>query len=374
MENNYDVKIKYEALFVLHSLGDIIGFKNGDWEFNKGKLVTIDSVNEYIYEFIHLGGINGLDINTWISSDDTLYHLATAKTMLEYNGKINSKFILEAKNQIILIYNQIIEEKDDNKIDRAPGYTMNKYISKFTEDTDALDHPYDNTSGGNGSAMKSLCIGACLYGEEKREELIRTSIRLSQITHNSPTGYMGGLTTALLTAFAIEGLEIQKWPFELLKILQSRQVKETLDKNNMELIRDYLTYIKHWITYVETRFNTEEKPIYTKSQQNPLLRMKYYFENFVKDTTALQVGESSYACIIIAYDCLLDSKGNWEKLVIYSMLHPGDTDTIGAVAGGLYGILYGYGDVPDKLIKQIEYLEELKNISNKIYEKYYEKK
>ena len=64
--------------------------------------------------------------------------------------------------------------------------------------------------------------------------------------------------------------------------------------------------------------------------------------------------------MIMAYDALLDCNGNWEKLIVYAILHIGDSDTIGAVAGGLYGAVYGFGDVPenmklkDKILLRIE--------------------
>ena len=58
--------------------------------------------------------------------------------------------------------------------------------------------------------------------------------------------------------------------------------------------------------------------------------------------------------MIMAYDALIDCDGLWEKLVFYSMLHPGDSDTVGAIAGGLYGIVYGFGDVPEKMMCCVE--------------------
>jgi len=35
------------------------------------------------------------------------------------------------------------------------------------------------------------------------------------------------------------------------------------------------------------------------------------------------------------------------------MLHPGDSDTIGAISGSLYGILYGKGDVPPHMLEYL---------------------
>jgi ADP-ribosylglycohydrolase len=364
---------RYEAMFVLHSLGDTIGFKNGVWEFNHWtNTINSGSVNEFIYEFISLGGINGLDISEWIASDDTLYHMAMGNAMLLYKGEINDKFLLDTKNELIKKHNQMVDEIVDKVHNRYPGTNTSKVIDAFTKDTDALDHPYDDKSGGNGCAMRSLCIGSALYGQKNRTELVNVTIRLAQMTHNSAIGFLGGLTTALFTAFAIEGLDIYKWPTEMLKIMESSLVKSKIDKDNNEMYIDYITYMRHWRLYIDTRFD-DGKPINSKSHTNPVIRIKYYYENFVKDTPSTYIGGSSYACCIIAYDSLIDSDAHWEKLIVYSALHPGDSDTIGAVAGGLYGILYGYGDVPDNLLNNMEYGKELKDLGKKVYTKYYKK-
>jgi ADP-ribosyl-[dinitrogen reductase] hydrolase len=75
--------------------------------------------------------------------------------------------------------------------------------------------------------------------------------------------------------------------------------------------------------------------------------------------------------MIMAYDALIDCDGLWEKLIFYAMLHPGDSDTVGAIAGGLYGILYGYGDVPEKMLCCIEEKDRLIKLGKKFYKKFY---
>ena len=375
-----DMIKKYEAMFILHSLGDTMGFKNGDWEFLKGRTITLDIVNELVYEFITLGGINGIDISGWYASDDTLYHISTAKSMLKYEGKLNKKFLLISKNEIIKNYNKMMEEifgkTKGKKIHRNPGVNTTKYIQKYTEKTDAYHLPYDVTSGGNGCAMKMLCVGACLFGKSKREELINVSIRLGKLTHNSPIGFLGGLVTALFTAFAIEGIHIEKWPFEMLNILESKLVRKHISKKNssdsFEEINDYSEFVKIWKKYLASRFKNK-KLISNKSHTNLVLRVKYYHQILVYNTKAARIGESGYGAGIMAYDGLLDCTGNWEKLFFYTALQPGDSDTVCAIAGGLFGIYYGYSDTPTRLIEELEYGKRLKKISKQIFEKYWKK-
>lgn len=57
-------------------------------------------------------------------------------------------------------------------------------------------------------------------------------------------------------------------------------------------------------------------------------------------------------------------------LVFYAMLHGGDTDTTGCIAGSWYGAMYGFSDVPKSRIENIENKEELYNLGKKLYKKY----
>ena len=72
----------------------------------------------------------------------------------------------------------------------------------------------------------------------------------------------------------------------------------------------------------------------------------------------------------MAYDCFLDCDGNWEKLVISSSLFNGESNSVGSIASGLYGIHYGYGDVNKKILENLEFLNKLKSLSKKIYKKF----
>ena len=84
MSRRYLVKDRYIMCMLAHALGDTIGFKNGDWEFNNGiKKFSVTLANEILNEFISLGGVNRIDISKWIVSDDTAFHLMTGKTFVD---------------------------------------------------------------------------------------------------------------------------------------------------------------------------------------------------------------------------------------------------------------------------------------------------
>lgn len=59
---------------------------------------------------------------------------------------------------------------------------------------------------------------------------------------------------------------------------------------------------------------------------------------------------------IIAYDSLLGSLDNYEEMCLRSMLHGGDNDSTGTIAGAWFGALYGFKGVP--MAKHINDLED----------------
>ena len=367
---------KYIASIVLHSLGDTIGFKNGEWEFNYFKDVEIneDAALEILYEFIHLGGINGINLRGWYASDDTYYHHAIALSLIysDYNKK---NFYESVKQYMINATVAMSNQTEKTNINKQAGITTIDYIKLFNDDINGKDGrimPYDKMSGGSGCAMRTLCIGMAFFGEENRDKLIKVAIETSMLTHNSPIGYLGGLVIALFASYAIEGIHIYKWPYLMMDILNSDKIKSYLKIE--EEIKDYEIFMKFWRRYLETRFK-DNKPVKSKVNTNLLYRTYYYNSKLIRDDDNEfkneLAGSSGFSAGIVAYDCLIDAEDKWEKLVIYSMLHIGDSDTTGCIAAGLYGLLYGFGDVPENNMKYLELKLQSENIGNLLYKKYY---
>ena len=362
------MELRYIATVVLHALGDTIGFKNGDWEFNYDeKVVTLSTTNELMYEFIALGGINEINLENWTVSDDTIINMAMIKGILNSKKEVTEEMMINIKTELVNAYNKIHEDEKIG-IKRFPGVATNKYIRKFEEGHDGRDLPYDKMSGGNGAAMRTSCIGLAYYGMEKRDVLIKAAIETSRLTHNSAIGYLGGLAVAYFTALAIEGIDIEEWPFLLIKLLSSSKVKSFIKTD--EEGEDHEIYINYWQKYIDTRFENN-KPIVSRAQANLVYRTKYHFENFTKDTASTFIGENGYSGPIMAYDSLLDGRYAWEKVIIYSALHSGDSDTVAAIAGSWYGAIYGFGDVPEKNLRYLEFKGELENLGKLLYSKYY---
>ena len=128
LEKKEKIKLKKKIYFsiLLHSVGDTIGFKNGDWEFfgrknykNLNKSNAFEHTLELVYEYISLGGYSGLDINGWLCSDDTLSHMALIKS-LSNNFKSKEELCKNFSDELCNVYFNDTIKKNLDFGDRLP--------------------------------------------------------------------------------------------------------------------------------------------------------------------------------------------------------------------------------------------------------------
>jgi len=363
---------RFIACMILHAVGDTVGYNNSQWEFMKGGYeITLEKVSE----FIDLGGITHISLKNWIVSDDTILHIQTAKSILANFNSINSFCKILKKNLL-----ESLEQFNDEGLQkRNPGKSTIESLMLLSKGKNWTKIPYNFYNGGSGASMRNLCIGLALHGEDLRHKLIQISIESSRLTNNSTIGYLGGLASALFTALAIEGKNINDWVFILLDLFNSGIIYKYIKSVNRDVNKfneDCHIFLEKWHRYVDNKFDNNRNIIIRKSTKNLFYRSKYYHETFGmknKNNNKIHffIGSGGDDSVIIAYDCLLDSGNNWEKLVYYSMLHMGDTDTTGAIAGGFFGALYGYDNVPKNFIEHLEYKNILIDLGKQLYKKFY---
>lgn len=356
---------KFINCILLHALGDTIGYKNGQWEF----MNSLDKV----YEFIDLGGVNDISFKNWLVSDDTILHMKLVESLLTDYRSINTLCENFSKN-LITAFDQF---KQEGLNKRAPGNITMTMIKNLKDGILWSDQKYDVNYGGSGAAMRTLCIGLLYHGLNSRDLLMQVAIETSRITHNSATGFLGGYAAALFAALAIENVSIERWPFILIEAKESLLgYIKMVGRDVTQYENDSPTFFEKWLVYIKDKFTDDGKIIRRRSDINLTYRSKYYKDKFGYlantnyDRHYQFPGSGGDDSVIIAYDCLLDSQGCWEKLIFYAMLHVGDTDTTGCIAGGLFGIKYGVGNIPEDNIKYLEYKEELKTLGSNLYKKY----
>ena len=100
-----------------------------------------------------------------------------------------------------------------------------------------------------------------------------------------------------------------------------------------------------------------------KNQINPVERIKYLADNYSRGDIK-HPGARADDSVIIAYDSLLASDGNFEKLIVYSILHHGDSDTVGSIAGSWYGTYYLDEGIHNKNFeKELEVVNEIDELT-----------
>lgn len=374
-----DKKDKFLACILLHAVGDTVGYKNGDWEFMPGDIDA--KANEKLYEFIYLGGVNGINLEGWDISDDTILHMAIIEGLLTDFSNVN-KLGLSLKEIFINSLPTLLEKKDGKVgMKRRPGESTIRSIMRMKDGGNWDDLPYSFSMGGSGAAMRSSCIGLAYYGEKNRGLLTQISIETSRMTHNSVIGYLGGWVAALFTAFAMEDVPIKKWPEKMVNYLLGTEMEKYINtsgrglKNYME---DVHVFIDKWKRYIDDKFDKDGNIVKRRTTRNVQWRSRYYCNTFSTvynkinkgDCSTVFVGGAGDDSCIIAYDSLLDSGGNWEMLCVYGMMHGGDTDTTGCIAASWYGVLYGLDRVPKNFLEHLESKDKLMELGESLYKKY----
>ena len=382
MSDKFD---NYFASIYLAMIGDKIGFGNGDRERNyMSKMIEGESnqnfnsiveglTNMLLFRFIAEGGITGLNMENLLISDDTEMHFGTLNGLIS-DYKTRNELYNNITNRYLEIFKDISYMRDK----LLAGRQTIEAIKSIKNGVDWRNFSYNNSAGGSGGPMRTMCIGLAFHQTTSLLKLIETTIMITSITHPNCIAFIGSIGSSLFTSYALRGLNPETWIFELINLLQSDVIDGIIDKIKPLYIEyfkeDKKLFLHKLLTYVETSFSDYN---YIISELNvrsiyPARRMIYYYDNFSTDKKVINPGAGADDCIIIAYDCLLMSKDNYEKLIFTSMINIGDSDTIGSIASAWYGALYGFNNISDN-IKEYSQYNEIRDLVKQLYDKYYDK-
>lgn len=362
---------KILASLSLASYLDTLGFKNGEWEFNYDNSIESEPIANLTWfhiahHYFSLGGSN-IDISKWDASDDTLLMLATARGNLK--GGENKDYI-----------NEFIKQLDElEKDNRQSGVQTIKSLRTLKSTKKSSSIEYSSKMGGNGAAMRTSSLGLIYYDEKDIDKLIKESIESSRLTHNYPLGFLGGLVTALFTSYAVNNIEPIKWSKKLIKLYESGKIDKFMKTTDIydKYEKDKDQFWDMWYKYNESRLSyivnkKDSRKFYWASERIKDL-LEYTPGVSKKESDFTYFGASGIGALIISYDSLLnsivDGKISWDSLVFFSALHFGDNDSTGIICGAWYGALYGFYQINNKKMEELEFYYEIKKISSEILKK-----
>lgn len=370
----------YEACFYGGALGDIIGFKNGDWEFLK-------DTKEILSQCKKLGGILKLPIDQWILSDDTVMHMATARALLEWSGSDKSMRVDDTSLKRAFC-DEYLECLND-MIGRAPGMATlrartsmikRKYVN------------YDSKSGGNGAAMRMMAVGLLMPHKWQKRSMIRMAVIASLVTHHHPTAVLGAVVSALFTSYAIKNIPVIHWPFMFLyedlpvieDCLNDMKLMDEWSKHHDSI--DY--FVNMWKKYIRLRFGEiHQFDDHSSNTTKILLPEPEWADDWehryeLRDDFARAFrysdwyGSSGHDAVILAYDALLytvehsdmqnHSYAPYVRLMTLAALNEGDSDSIASIAGAWFGAAYGMTHLPDSTC-QLEYQPDMEVLAERLF-------
>jgi ADP-ribosylglycohydrolase len=215
-------------------------------------------------------------------------------------------------------------------------------------------------SNGNGSLMRilPLLIQIVNLNFQERCKLIR---EVSSITHGHPRSVLG---CVILMEYAIylmhEGPRSALWTLSL----NLRNEFEDLPELENELIHfnrlfDGMTSSEFEAlrktdrkAYEATKFMDASMPSITKVSVDEIRSSGY-----IVDTL-----EASIWCLI--------NSTSYEEAVLLAVNLGDDTDTTGAVTGGLAALYYGYDSIPENWVNQIARKDDINELSERLYTYY----
>ena len=369
-------KEKVEGCLYLASLLETLGFFNGKWEFNYGN--RVNNITEGLvinYSLLHQyylhGGLININFKTLKSSDDTLLIIATAEAVNKGGG---------LKNYVDSYLKYLPQLKEDKRIS---GIATLQSLEKIRLSKNINQIKYSSKYGGNGCAIRTAPIGLKYY--KNYEKVCEEALLASLVTHNYTLGFLGGIVTALFTAFAINNINPFEWSLKLEEMHKNKFFNNIIEKHIKEDISaDINEFFIYWQKYNEEKLSkmkfrtlgvfsngySKLKDLITYSTIN-YEENKQGYENF---------GGSGLEATIIAYDNFLMSAipndkmevditnphFSWDSFIFHSVFFFGDNDSTSAISASWYGAYLGIDKCPMEKIKELEFYDILKNESHRI--------
>lgn len=292
---------KFIDSIIGHAVGDAMGVPT---EFCIREYLLKNPVKEMIGS-----DKTGQPAGSW--SDDTSMEIATIDSFIQ-NKEFNYDDIMHKWEEWI---NEAKYTANNDTFD--VGRTCLRAIRNHSLGTEPLKCGIDGEqSNGNGSLMRILPVALYSYYRKLDvNEIIKLTNELSSLTHKHDISKLGCYIYVRYIMFLLDGKNKNE-AYELIKTL------------------DYSTYDEYAISK------------YERILKNDIA--SYTIDNILSTGYVVDTLECSLWILLNA--------NSYKETIIATTNIGNDTDTIGAIAGSMAGIIYGYDSIPtswiDKLMRK----------------------
>lgn len=292
---------KFIDSIIGHAVGDAMGVPT---EFCIREYLLKNPVKEMIGS-----DKTGQSAGSW--SDDTSMEIATIDSFIQ-NKEFNYDDIMHKWEEWI---NEAKYTANNDTFD--VGRTCLRAIRNHSLGTEPLKCGIDGEqSNGNGSLMRILPVALYSYYRKLDvNEIIKLTNELSSLTHKHDISKLGCYIYVRYIMFLLDGKNKNE-AYELIKTL------------------DYSTYDEYAISKYER-----------------------ILKNDIASYTIDNILSTGY--VVDTLECalwILLNANSYKETIIATTNIGNDTDTIGAIAGSMAGIIYGYDSIPtswiDKLMRK----------------------
>jgi len=219
---------------------------------------------------------------------------------------------------------------------RAPGNTCLSAIKDKRYGT--IDEPI-NQSKGCGGVMRVAPIGLYFDGKKRSiTEIDMIGAEAAALTHGHPLGYIpaAALVHIIHLVAHNDGISLLDAVIDMQKAMAHQFSKD-------KYLPDFLRLIDKAIDFSER-------------DMDDLAAIKALGEGWVAEET-----------ISIAVYCSLKYSDDFDKALIASVNHGGDSDSTGAVTGNIVGAYLGLKGIPPKYLDTLELKEVILTIADDLY-------
>ncbi|MCO6174653.1 ADP-ribosylglycohydrolase family protein [Flavobacterium sp. NRK F10] len=306
----------YGALFGL-AIGDALGVPV---EFKSREFLK-----KYPVQDMQENGSHGQPKGTW--SDDSSLAFCLAESLCE--GFDIDKIAL----LFLQWYNEEIWTPHGTVFDI--GIATRKAIHRISQgESPVLCGGFNIGDNGNGSLMRILPLVFCLKKEKDYHVVYQRVKDVSSITH---AHFRSVFSCFIYIVYALE-------------IMKGLNKKEAYHKMK-EVVSDFIS---------DKSFNKMELQLFDRVLRTDISNLK---ENEIRSGGyVLDSLEAGLWCVL--------NSDNYEETVLKAVNLGEDTDTTGAIAGGLAGLIYGYKIIPEKWISQLVRKDDITKLCDRLSEKY----